>query len=392
MRLKRFLEQAVLGLTLGAAASAQTLPLPDDAPNLRPSLPVGAYLDWGVGVVGNEVITIGDLAREQSNPFSSWAARVREGEDPAQINEEIIRDLAMTQLEVEAGRNRGFDPGLVENLIRNNFERQGERYGGAVGFSQQLSAWRMSPEAFRDQIRDNLYRRAWRDSERGQQPGPSGRVFADRYIRPGELLSAYEVLCDSRDPDDLAVVGGAPASYRLKRLILSVEEHAPGLEGTAAIERVEFLANQLRGEVMLGDASFPDLVEAWDANRGRNADLERSLLRVRNMSIDLHGSDALEVFVRTARTGEVSPAVPYLVDGQARAFLLYQLTGAVEAVAPTPFSDLEVQQRLRTHLLEKLDQRRLVRARIDLVKGSFVHPQDLRVFLARGELISSQSR
>ena len=96
--------------------------------------------------------------------------------------------------------------------------------------------------------------------------------------------------------------------------------------------------------------------------------------------------------MRTARAGEVSPAVPYLVEGQVRAYLLYQLTSVEEAVAPAPFSDLAVQEGLREFLLEQLDQRRLVRARIELVRGSFVHPRDLRTFLARGELASSRGR
>ena len=393
MQVVPLLRSVVLAAPLTAiAAGAQTLPLPGDAPNLRPSLPVEAYLDWGLGVVGNEVLTVGEVTREQMNPMSPWAARLREGEDPRAMQDEVIRDLAMTRLEVEAGRNRGFDPALVDSLVSDNFERRMELMGGPVAFSQQLSTSRLTPEQFREMMRGNLLRTVWRQSEQGQQPGPSGRLLADRYVRPGELLSAYQALAESDDSEDLAVVGGAPASYRLKRLILSLEEHAPGLEGQAAAERVEFLANRLRGEVMLGDASFPDLVEAWDANRGRNADLERSLRRVRNMSLDLHGSDVLERFVRTARAGEVSPAVPYLVEGQVRAYLLYQLTSVEEAVAPAPFSDLAVQEGLREFLLEQLDQRRLVRARIELVRGSFVHPRDLRTFLARGELASSRGR
>ena len=93
-----------------------------------------------------------------------------------------------------------------------------------------------------------------------------------------------------------------------------------------------------------------------------------------------------------ASAGEVSTGMPDLVEGQVRAYLLYQLTSVEEAVAPAPFSDLAVQEGLREFLLQQLDQRRLVRARIELVRGSFVHPQDLRTFLARGELASSRGR
>ena len=393
MQVVPLLRSVALAVPLCAAtASAQTLPLPQDAPNLNPSLPVEAYLDWGVCVVGNEVLTVGEITMEGMDPNSPWAARMREGEDPRLVEQDVIRDLAMTRLEIDAGRNSGYDPRLVQNLMDDNVRRQKERFGGPAGLSRQLRIWRMTPDQYRERLTNDLYKTVWRQAERGVQPGASGRISADRYVRPGELLSAYRVLSESDDADDLAVVGAAPALYRLKRLILSLEEHAPGLEGQAAIERVLFVANQLRGQVMLGDATFPDLVEAWDANRGRNADLERSLERVRNMSRNLHGSDLFENFVRSARPGEVSPAVPYQVDGSVRALLLYQLTGLDEATEPAPFSDLEVQNRLRQFLLKQLDERRLVRARIGLVQGSFVYPNDLRVFLARGELGSSFDR
>lgn len=377
-------------LLVASAAAAQTLPLPADAPTLEPSAPAIAYLDWGIGVVGNEVVTLREIERAEADPYAPWQARLREGEDRGVVREDILRDLAMTRLEVEAGRSRGFDPALVESLVSGHFERQVERFGGAAGFSQRLRSSRTSPEQFREQVTADLYRIAWRDSERGVQPGPAGRTTADRYIRPGELLSAYEVLKESQDPDDLALVGAKASSFSLKRMILSLEEHAPGLEGQAAVEKVVFLANQLRGQVALGDASFPEQVEAWDAMRGRSADLERSLQGMLIMSRSLHGGDALYEFGRTARVGDLTPPLPYLVEGSVRAIVLYQVTGKNEAVPAEPFSSLEVQERLREHLLEELDQRRLVRSRLGLVRGSFVFPQDLQSFLARGEIESTR--
>ena len=159
MQVLPLLRSVVLAAALSAiAAGAQTLPLPGDAPNLRPSLPVEAYLDWGLGVVGNEVLTVGEVTREQMNPMSPWAARLREGEDPRAMQEEVIRDLAMTRLEIEAGRNRGFDPALVDSLVSDNFERRMELMGGPVAFSQQLSTSRLTPEQFREMMRGNLLR------------------------------------------------------------------------------------------------------------------------------------------------------------------------------------------------------------------------------------------
>ena len=73
MQVGPLLRSVVVAAPLSAiAAGAQTLPLPGDAPNLRPSLPVEAYLDWGLGVVGNEVLTVGEVSREQLNPMSPW--------------------------------------------------------------------------------------------------------------------------------------------------------------------------------------------------------------------------------------------------------------------------------------------------------------------------------
>lgn len=371
---------AIIGLAL--PATAQELP----APSLRPDLPVSAYLDWGVGISGEKVITISDILRAESDPSQDWGRQLQLGAQRGPIQISILQDLAMTQLEIDAGRTRGFDPKLVESLVEQHFERQVERYGGASSFTKRLNDWRMTPTRFRTEVTSDLYRYAWRDSSLGKQPGPTGRVTVDRYIRPGYLYSTYKAFAESADPEKLMVVGGSAEEIILLRIILPVDEHAPELEPDAGLEKVTLLAEQLRTQVLEGEATFEAQASAWDANRGQGEPIQRTLDEILGMSRTFHNSDLLHEFATAAQVGHVSAPLPFEASDGRRAMVLYALSERLTATPTKPFSDLKVQQSLREHLLSELDRRRMTRARLHLVQKSHLHPTDLRPVLMRHEI------
>lgn len=376
---------ALLVPALPSPAVAQELPT--GLPSLEQRGPSSQDLvDWALGVAGSEVIARSEIIRAMRDPYQPWGRRLQAGEEMASVTDAVLRDLALTRLEIAAGRSSGFDPALVQSLVQGHFERQVERFGGASGFSAQLQNMRMTADEFRADVTDDLYRIAWRDSQRGTQPGASGRLRADRYVRPGELLSAYEVACESSDPDQLALVGARPGGVVLQRMILELREHAQGLEGDAALDRVVLVAKQVQERVVSGDADFVDLLGSWDAMRGREAELEYDLKTLLVFSRRVHGDDSLFLWVRSAKSGEVSPPLVYRDETGATAVMLYQMQEFLEPTTPRPFVDLEVQARLRAHLLEELDQRRLSRARLNLLTRSTVHPAPLRDFLIRQEI------
>jgi hypothetical protein len=371
---------AIIGLAL--PVTAQELP----APSLRPDLPVSAYLDWGVGISGEKVITISDILRAESDPSQDWGRQLQLGAQRGPIQISILQDLAMTQLEIDAGRVRGFDPKLVESLVNNHFERQVERYGGATNFTKRLHDWRMTPSRFRMEVTSDLYRYAWRDSSLGKQPGPTGRVSVDRYIRPGYLYSTYKAFSESADPEKLMIVGGSAEEAILQRIILPLDEHAPELEPDAGLEKVTLLAKQLRTQVLEGEATFEAQANAWDANRGQSEPIQRTLDEIRGMSRTFHNSDLLYEFATTAQVGHVSVPLPFEASDGRQAMVLYALSERLPATPPKPFSDLQVQESLREHLLSELDRRRMTRARLHLVQKSHLHPKDLRPVLMRREI------
>ena len=368
--------------SLALPLMAQELP----SPSRQGPVPVEAYLDWGAGISGERVITVSDLSMAMTDPSEPWGRQVQQGADPAKVNLEVLRDLAMTQLEVEAGRVRGFDPGLVESLVDNHFERQVKHYGGPTEFTKTLQALRTTPSLFRARITSDLYRYAWRDSSLGKQPGPTGRISVDRYIRPGYLFSTYEAFAESSDPAMLAVLGGSAEMLVLGRIILPIEQHAAGLDEKAGLEKTKFLAQQLRAQVIEGEATFEAQAAAWDTNRGQGDPMQRTLRGVLGMSRQFHQTDLLFEFARDAKAGDVSPPLPYqTTDGQ-WAVVLYALTERLPARSPKPFTDLTVQVALRKHLLEELDKRRMTRARLHLVQKSHLHPADLRPFLTQRQI------
>lgn len=373
---------ALVALCLVQPLPAQELP----APNLQADLPSSAYLDWGVGISGDRVITVSDITRAEGDPSQEWGRLLQQGAERSSVQTSILRELAMTRLEVNAGKVRGFDPLLVESLVDKHFERQVERFGGATEFTKRLQSWGMSPSRFRTEVTADLYRYAWRDSSIGKQPGPTGRVSVDRYIRPGYLLSTYKAFAESQDPQKMALVGGSVEEVLLQRIILPLEVHAPGLEPEQGMEKVSFLAEQLRTQILEGEATFANQAGAWDANRGQGEPIQRTLGEIQAMSQTFHQSELLFEFVQGAKQGDVSPPLPYDPSDGARAVLLYSLEKQLPAQAPKPFSDRTVQESLREHLLEEMDKRRITRARLYLVQQSHLHPEDLRPFLVNQEI------
>jgi len=367
---------ATVGLTL--PLMAQELP----RPSLQSSVPVSAYLDWGAGISGERVITMSDIFSAQSDPSETWIRELQEGANPGTVQMAILQNLAMNQLEFEAGRVRGFDPALVDK----HFERQIDRFGGPTEFTKRLQGWRMTPTSFRAEVTSDLYRYAWRDSSLGKQPGPTGRVSVDRYIRPGYLFSTYEAFAESRDPAKLAVLGGSAETLVMGRIILPIEQHAAGLDEKAGLEKTKLLAQQLRIQIIEDEATFEAQASAWDANRGQSDPVQRTLGEILGMSREFHQTDLLFEFARDAKAGDVSLPLPYQpTDGQ-WAVVLYALTKRLPATPPKPFDDLTVQAALREHLLDELDKRRMTRARLHLVQKSHLHPTDLRLFLAQREI------
>lgn len=371
---------ATVGLTL--PLMAQELP----SPSLQGSVPVGAYLDWGVGISGERVITFNDILKVEADPSETWISELQQGANRGEVHLTILQDLAMTQLEIAAGRVRGFDPKLVESLVDNHFERQVERFGGPTEFTKRLQGWRMTTTSFRAEVTSDLYRYAWRDSSLGKQPGPTGRTSVDRYIRPGYLFSTYEAFAESNDPAMLAVLGGSTEMLVLGRIILPVEQHAAGLDKEAGLEKTKFLAEQLRAQVLEGEATFEDQATAWDANRGQSKPIQRTIRGVLGMSRQYHKTDLLFEFARDAKPGDVSPPLPFQDPEGDVAVVLYALAERLPATPPKPFADISVQTALREHLLDELDKRRMTRARLHLVQESHLYPADLRPLLARRQI------
>lgn len=371
---------ATVGLTL--PLMAQELP----RPSLQSSVPVSAYLDWGAGISGERVITMSDILRAESDPSETWSRELREGANPGTVHMAILQNLAMTQLEIEAGRVRGFDPALVESLVDKHFERQIDRFGGPTEFTKRLQNWRMTPTNFRAEVTSDLYRYAWRDSSLGKQPGPTGRVSVDRYIRPGYLFSTYEAFAESRDPAKLAFLGGSPEILVMERIVLPVEQYAAGLDEKAGLEKTKLLAQQLRIQVIEAEATFEAQASEWDANRGQSDPVQRTLGGIRGISREFHQTDLLFEFARDAKVGDVSLPLTYQATDGLWAVVLYALTKRLPATPPEPFANLTVQAALREYLLDELDKRRMTRARLHLLQKSHLHPTDLRLFLAQREI------
>lgn len=368
----------LLTLTGSPAIAASQAQDPAAPANVNQDLRLLQTLDEIVAVVGNESITMSELHMWlQADEWRELTTRV--GRLPAEEQQQAYNRLQMEALaqiteqllRARAGRDRGFEPALVANLVDSNFERRRENLGGSVPFRSWLDSLGLTPGGYRKQLESNLLRQVWISSTIGRQPGPLGRYDRDFYVRPGLMLSTYEDLAASKDAKLRAEVGGIEAKVKLSALVLAVASYPSQRE---AIER----ADELRRRVMEDGEDFAKAVMTY-SEQGRLDELEGNLERMRLASQDNFGNDAMMAFAKSAAEGEVCRPMLSKNGG----VFIFQLVSRTAAEEAAPFSDLEVQARVRNWIQSERTRMRLGRATEELLRHMNVEPRELARFMAR---------
>jgi hypothetical protein len=370
----------VLCVSLAPAAAGQRTDAVDEGAQQPPlaaprntRLPIELYLDFGMAIAGNEVITLSDLrSKLATNEFQN---RAKAGESFERLETDALVEIIETMMQIQAGKDRGFDPLFVDAITDNRFEELIEEKGGHSEFSTSLQNFGISPQEYKAQVKDALYRRVWRESMTGQQRGPLGRFSVDRNIRPGLLKSAYGAYASSKVARERALVGAEPERVVLQAIVLDVQRYG-GLDKCMA------LARQLRADAASGEQDFEFLVNAWSEFKTNGGVFEpvSTGAMLRNMSLNWHGSEELSSFVQGAQPGDVSQPI---VRQEPYGLFIYRLVELLPANTPTPFEDVELQRRLEAALVADLDEIRLERAMRELKAVTHVWPPDLREFLAQ---------
>lgn len=284
-------------------------------------------------IVNEEPVTMLDLqrgvqrrARETKRPLS---------DAEAMFNEEITA-RAKALLEIQGGKDLGFDPAQVERIVRDQMERQTEEMGSVTRLALELKRDDMDSFERKDEWASYVNRRLWEESVTGKSPSPGGRVSFDSYVRPGwaQLVQRQAAREQSKN-----------RTVQVTQLTLSLD--APG-SGERAKKRLE----DLRARVEQGE-DMGELAEQFGATkkgtRGLSDFMNIEGLRVTN-------PDAA-TFLGTAEVGELSQVLEYLKEGKLAGYMLLR-PEEFKLVPVEPFDDPAGQrswvenQRLRIQKLQ----------------------------------------
>lgn len=330
-------------------------------------------LEQVISVAGSRTVTAGDVINQiQSDP--AWRNRGQRAAARAAEREDLFQDAWIsrirTLLMVEAGQTLGFDPEMLDVTIDGAFEQNIERLGGHTAFSEALQGSMLTPNSFREFLTTRVLAQSWRDSVSGRAPGATGRVYVDRYISPGELKATYDRMMTSSQQVDKEVLGALPERVVLSVLVI---RETPG-----AVNSAEDRARGLR-ELAEEGHSWSSIIAMHGSEGLKDTQFRPIPLElIRTMSVSLHGSDELSNFSREAEVGEFLGPLKLQEAGNQAGWSVYKLEERLPEAKALPFESLELQKRLRQHLLELRDNSRVETALRTFASQAYIFPADLR--------------
>ncbi len=277
---------------------------------------------------------------------------------PEELNRalrETFSDRVRTLLMEQGGRDLGYDEAIVKRYVDDSIQGNIQDYGGIVDLSEELRRQNLDPQVLRDMKQRAAYRELWGLAVEGRQPGASGRVNVDRYVRPGRLLFEFE-----RTPAREVL----PATVSFQNLWISVE-----LAGSASEARAK--ADELVAKARAGE-DFTALVREHSHSSSKVRDgweRDATLRLVTQVYPDLGE------FLAKAEPTDVSDPQPERVDGELVAF---RIVSGVKRQAPeVDFASARAQEALRERMLNNLGRYRRDRELARMLEAAYVWPEEL---------------
>ena len=347
----------LIALTLAAALSS---PITQDAAALPSPIAQDAALekfDWVEVIVNDEILTFRQLMRVVHR-------KIRAGVNPTEeefvaLTNRVGRDLMQERLQTQGGVDMGFEPQEVERRVTNLLERRINDAGGAIQLADELS---QSPVSLNDQkvsLRREIYQQKWEKAITGLGVGVKGRVYRDRYVRPGKLQLHYEQLKNGRL--GVEAIGGTPALYSLQELILPISSEADA-------EQVRVQAERLSSELSRG-ADFTQIIRA----QPRPTENDGMLPQLTGIALVRSKGKDSAIFAISAATGEVSKPIPDLSRGRLTGWRIMKLIKTEKPILPS-FSDPKIQAALRRTIQKEMDSYRRDVGIQALRDGAFIWP------------------
>jgi hypothetical protein len=299
-------------------------------------------------IVNDDCITIIDLQRiaaQKGKPATTKEEYVR-------MLQESVEQLVRNSLKEQAGEVLGYDKAMIDAVVRDEMDRQRDRFGSVAALAEELDRSSFSSAQLKEDTQNYIYRKFWELAVTGRQQGPSGRIYVDRYVRPGLLLLEFKQQGSHLD---------MPAKVQLEEMII-----APALGESP--EQARQKAQLVRSRLAHGE-DFYELNNAFGLP-GRDPELapiEESKLAL---------MPEAKVFVDHAAPGDISEVISIVRAGQLAGFRILRFVGRQEGRAAS-FVDREFQDQIRTAVQERWDKLNEERALRDLLDAAYVWPPEL---------------
>ena len=351
--------------------------------------------DFHVAVVGEEIITRFDVfswlgSRQFDDPTAD------QPDLPPQQRQAMQTTAALTQLieqrlKIQGGRSQGYEEELVESQLEGTFRRQIERLGGAQNAAARFKGMGITPQEYKELLGEGLMANLWERSITGDMPGSTGRVYVDSFIRPGRQWARYREYVESGRDEDNAIVGKArTGKITLQRLVLLV---SPG--GKTADE-IKAEAATLRERIAGGVLTFEEAVNTFvppelQGDESIVRDFPTKSLSEAFQRDFTTQSEEAKAFVEEAAPGSISTVLEFNAAGPPQAYMLLKVVDRTLATEALPFTNLELQTRLREEMRKEASEVRISRGLAELVRTTHLAPERLRSdFLANGRRFRSQ--
>ena len=275
-------------------------------------------------------------------------------EEQAQLFNSVATREISWWLKVQAGRDLGFDPKMIERFVKDEHESRLERAESAANMADILKSADVDSGQYFADTESRVLAELWRRSVTGQFPGPDGRPYVDRFVRPGRLRLEFERRQASPEIGSMVELQMAVAT---PDRFGDLPECRRVLEDL--IERVE--AGDDFGDVAV------ELGCASPENRGVQPNpYEEALLR----QLPEVGS-----FLAGAMEGDVSGVLSIRVEGALRGFRVVKLLKRDQESLPD-FVDEEFQADLTERIRNARDKVRETIAVDHLLTAAYVWPPE----------------
>ena len=332
-------------------------------PRAEDELPVTAL------IVGDQIVSYTSLEQVLRREMAVGNIKAGSKDDLERNFRRIGNETLVRYIKVQAGKDFGFAPEVIDSIVKRQLEREVELRGGAVDASSDFAQFGLRAGEYQEFTRERVLSAQWERAVIGLGPSGQGRPTVDRYARPGQLYADYRGRLESKDPARRAEIGVYDERVKMQELILDVETHG-GEEPT--MQLAEALVSALEG-----GADFGELVQLHGEVRNRDGVLApQPIQTLEAYSNHLFHNSVLGDFARDAKVGEIMKPSLGQAPGKRQGVFLYKMLERLEPSPAKPFTDRELQLELLKRAQTALDDVHLQDALRQQEESIFVWPRD----------------